>query len=529
MNKAKLVWALGIVVFGLAACDSEGGSGGKAGGAGSTAGNTNAGGATSAGGTINTGGIVTGGATGAGGTISTGGIVTGRTSSTGGIALAGTTNAGGTVSVGGIVTGGTTVAGGTSGGAIVATGGATGGSRADAGIDAPVDSPEAGRDASATRDGASDTSVNFDAAPDIPGDSATDSGAGSGLWSMGYYAGYDSTSYPVSAIEWAGMTHIAVAFYSPTATGAFDESLSQGSAAQGATLGHAIVTAAHAHGVKAVASLGGADSRAQFLAATASGVRDTFVGSFAKLATDYGYDGIDFDWESLETADEPVLVDVMQKVRQRAPGLLLTVPVGIINVNMPGDLSGYAALAAAADQINIMSYGAAGAWQGWKSWHSSALYQQDSATPTSVDSSVKAYVGAGVPKAKLGIGIGFYGLCYTTPVTAPDQALNGSTVAASDGDISYANIMTSYYSAAAAKWDAFARVPYLSFAAATGPKGCGYISYDDDRSIGEKGAYLKAQGLGGVIMWEINEGYISTAPVGQRNPLLTSIGQHVLQ
>jgi len=46
----------------------------------------------------------------------------------------------------------------------------------------------------------------------------------------------------------------------------------------------------------------------------------------------------------------------------------------------------------------------------------------------------------------------------------------------------------------------------------------------DDRSIGEKGAYLKAQGLGGVIMWEINEGYISTAPVGQRNPLLTSIG-----
>ena len=302
MNKAKLVWALGIVVFGLAACDSEGGSGGKAGGAGSTAGNTNAGGATSAGGTINTGGIVTGGATGAGGTISTGGIVTGRTSSTGGIALAGTTNAGGTVSVGGIVTGGTTVAGGTSGGAIVATGGATGGSRADAGIDAPVDSPEAGRDASATRDGASDTSVNFDAAPDIPGDSATDSGAGSGLWSMGYYAGYDSTSYPVSAIEWAGMTHIAVAFYSPTATGAFDESLSQGSAAQGATLGHAIVTAAHAHGVKAVASLGGADSRAQFLAATASGVRDTFVGSFAKLATDYGYDGIDFDWESLENS-----------------------------------------------------------------------------------------------------------------------------------------------------------------------------------------------------------------------------------
>ena len=502
MNKAKIVWALAIVVFGLAACDNGGGSSGKTGGAGGASGTAGGAGATSAGGTI-----------GAAGTISAGGNATG-----------GATTAGGSVNAGGSALAGTTIAGGAPGGTTVASGG----SPADAGTDAPVDSPDAGRDTSFARDRVNDPKVSPDVPSDL-GDSATDSGAGSGLWSMGYYAGYDSTSYPVSAIEWAGMTHIAVAFYSPTATGAFDESLSQGSAAQGATLGHAIVTAAHAHGVKAVASLGGADSRAQFLAATASGVRDTFVGSFAKLATDYGYDGIDFDWESLETADEPVLVDVMQKVRQRAPGLLLTIPVGIININTLGDLSGYAAMAAAADQLNIMSYGAAGAWQGWKSWHSSALYQQDSATPMSVDSSVKAYVAAGVPKAKLGIGIGFYGLCYTPPVTGPDQALNGATVAASDGDISYANIMTSYYSASAAQWDAFARVPYLSFAKATGPMGCGYISYDDDRSIGEKGAYLKAQGLGGVIMWEINEGYIATAPVGQRNPLLTSIQQHVLQ
>jgi len=167
-----------------------------------------------------------------------------------------------------------------------------------------------------------------DAAPDVPGDSATDSGAGSGLWSMGYYAGYDSTSYPVSAIEWAGMTHIAVAFYSPTATGAFDESLSQGSAAQGATLGHAIVTAAHAHGVKAVASPGRADSRTQFLAATASGGRRTPSWQHRQAGNRLRVRRDRLRLESLETVDEPVLVDVMQKVRQRAPGLLLTIPVG---------------------------------------------------------------------------------------------------------------------------------------------------------------------------------------------------------
>jgi len=49
MNKAKLVWALGIVVFGLAACDRRWlrPAGGRAGGAGGT---TNAAGATGAGG-----------------------------------------------------------------------------------------------------------------------------------------------------------------------------------------------------------------------------------------------------------------------------------------------------------------------------------------------------------------------------------------------------------------------------------------------------------------------------------------------
>jgi len=68
-------------------------------------------------------------------------------------------------------------------------------------------------------------------------------------------------------------------------------------------------------------------------------------------------------------------------------------------------------------------------------------------------------------------------------------------VAASDGDISYANIMTLYYSSAAAQWDAFARVPYLSFAAATAQGLRVYFLRLYDRSIGEKGAYLKGAGV----------------------------------
>jgi chitinase len=281
--------------------------------------------------------------------------------------------------------------------------------------------------------------------------------------------------------------------------------------------------------VKAIASIGGSDSQTGFKQASASATIATFASNLVSLLATTGYDGIDIDWEPLDKVDEPAVLDIANRIRKAKAGALLTIPIGAINVNLGADLSGFAALAAAYDQLNIMSYGQAGTWSGWKSWHSSALYHTDSATPTSIDSTVKLYLAAGVPAAKLGIGIGFYGLCYSAPVTGPDQALNGSTLVASDGAISYAKIMTSYYSASARQWDALARVPYLSFASAHAPDGCTYISYDDEQSIAEKGAYVKAKGLGGVIQWELNEAYLSAAPAGQRNPLLKAIHDSVLQ
>ena len=337
---------------------------------------------------------------------------------------------------------------------------------------------------------------------------------------MGYYANWYASQYPVSAIEWSGMTHVAMAFYTPQSNGSL--TLTSGDA----QLARDLVTAAHAHGVKAIASLGGADSESAFRAATASGTIDQFVTSIVALMSDPGYDGVDVDWEPLAKAEEPIAIDLANRIRAKKSTAILTIPVGYINVNLGADLANYPAIAAAYDQVNLMTYGMAGAYSGWKSWHSSALYQQDSATPTSIDSSVKLYLAAGVPKNKLGIGIGFYGLCYSPPVTAPDQALNGSTLVASDGAISYANIMANYYSASAYHWDSSASASYLSFSSAHAPDGCSFISYDDEASIAAKAAYVKSNGLGGVIEWEINEGYVSSGT--PKNPLLTAIASSVL-
>jgi chitinase len=367
---------------------------------------------------------------------------------------------------------------------------------------------------------ASDTGATGDAA-------TTGDGGSSGTWVMGYYSGFGA-SYPVAEIDWSGLTHLAVAFYLPDTLGNIDESISRGSAGQ--ALGHSLVTAAHAAGKKVIASLGGAGSQTAWQGSMSAAHRATFEANVKSLVQSYGFDGIDLDWEPFDIGDHAALQALVSDLRSQLPGAIITMPVGCENNNSPDDLSFFGTIAPSVDRLNLMSYGLSGAWQGWKSWHSSPLHwNSDTATPIAIDSSVDDYLAAGVPAAKLGIGSGFYGECYTSPVTAPDQTLGGATVAAGDGTMSYANILAGYYSASAYHWDTGAMVPYLSFSTAHGSEGCTYVTYEDAQAISAKGAYAKSKGLGGVIIWTINEGYVASAAAGQRSPLLEAMKAAFLQ
>jgi chitinase len=351
------------------------------------------------------------------------------------------------------------------------------------------------------------------------------SGAPTGLWVMGYYSSWDATSYPVGQIAWSGLTHIATAFNLPdgsggvSASGSFDP-----------TLARSVVSAAHGAGKKAIASIGGSGSAMAFEGSTSQANLATFVGNLKNLVTTLGYDGLDLDWEGGPQSDQVLLMSLIKALRAAIPGMLITIPVGIENNNSPSDLSFFGTVAPLVDQINIMSYGMSGAWSGWKSWHSSPLYwNHDTATPVGIDSSVADYLAAKVPAGKLGVGSGFYGECYSSPVTAPDQMLGGSQVVSSDGVMSYAHIMSAYYSASAHQWDATANAPYLTFTSAHGPEGCTYVTYEDAQSIAAKAAWVKSQGLGGIIIWTINEGYLASAPAGQQSPLLDAMRMGFLQ
>jgi chitinase len=346
-------------------------------------------------------------------------------------------------------------------------------------------------------------------------------------WVMGYYTGYESAQYPVDRIEWSGLTHLAVAFYLPDSGGNLDESIFL-DATSGPALAHALVDAAHGAGKRAIASIGGAGSHDAFLSSAQDQNRGNFIASLKRVVETYGYDGIDFDWEPFSVGDGPALVALLRDVRNALPGITLTMPVGPQNANLAEDLSHFRALAKLLDRVNIMSYGLAGTYEGWKSWHSSPLHWNgDPSTPAGIDQSASAYLAAGVPAGKLGIGSGFYGQCYSGPVRGPMQDLGGASIVADDGRMSFAHILDTYDFPGAKQWDDGAKVPFFAFASPQGPEGCSYISYEDERAIAEKGAYVKGQGLGGMIVWTIAQGYRPNA--AEKNPLLVAARQALLQ
>ncbi len=230
-----------------------------------------------------------------------------------------------------------------------------------------------------------------------------------------------------------------------------------------------------------------------------------------QTATSWGMDGFDIDWEPLTSTDYAGMLALVNDLRAAWPAAILAADLGWGLPTGATDNQFYVQLSNTLDQINLMTYGMADAWPGWVSWHGSAIFGEGADHPSSVNRYVTAMLNAGVPPAKLSMGIGFYGSCWNAPVTAPLQSPNGSHVVADDNTMSFAAVMNTYYSASAYRYDATAEAPYLSFPSATGPQGCTFISYENETSVAAKGSYARQKGLGGTIIWQINEGYNPSA------------------
>jgi chitinase len=349
-----------------------------------------------------------------------------------------------------------------------------------------------------------------------------------GQWVMGYYVGYSINDYPIAEIDWSGLTHIIFAPMVVKNDLSLDLSFDDqnGTGPQDAK---ALALAAHAHGVKALLMLGGAGAGGNIATAASAANRAAFVSTLVAALGSLGYDGIDLDWEDSVNLDD--LVSLAKDLRAAQPGMLLSYPAGAINMNFQSVDPKMAALAQSLDRFNVQTYypSTAFAGQGWDSWFNSPISGAMGSTPIAVDDTLSRYAMAGIPKAKIGLGMSFYAICYTGGITAPRQVTNGTTQQIVGGDNNYP--LSLFFAKGSTfdkslpseqQIDMVAQVPYLSLKAAVNDKGCGdntqYISYDDETSILAKGAFSKMNGYGGIILWTIEEGWLKPNSSGGRQP-----------
>lgn len=375
---------------------------------------------------------------------------------------------------------------------------------------------------------------------------AWDPVARSGKWVNGYYAGWFWETYPPEAVDMSTMTHFVFGRYAP-ALGSLPGGRA-GDLLEGAGGGHspevegALIAKAHAAGVKAVMMVGGDSDGPGFLAATADPtVRARFIQNILNKAVQKNYDGVDIDWEeNLDTATSraqalallrELRVASAQRARYQAPNapLELSWPGFWVNQNQSDITPWHVEVAAAVDRFNLMTYSMAGDW-GWLSWHHSPLFGAGELHPTSIQSTVQAYLDAGVPRSKLGIGIGLYGAYYNKPVTGPRQSMNGMQGWMNNGDWenNYQRLVQDNAfgrTGATYHWDDVAKQSYITYSPPwnRGPNTpVSYLSFEDERSIAAKGQWVREQGLGGTLVWTINYGYL---PQSSSNPQMQAVKQ----
>jgi chitinase len=155
------------------------------------------------------------------------------------------------------------------------------------------------------------------------------------------------------------------------------------------------------------------------------------------------------------------------------------------------------------DFINVMTYDYHSG-PGRTNFNAPLYAAKGDPTPWfNVDVTMRAFLDAHVPAAKLLVGIPFYGHGYGSVPNVNAGLFQEGTGKPSewkqgDGDwrtLSQTRLKNPRY---VRHWEPSARVPWL-YDSTTGT----WVSYDDPQSVGEKVRYVRERKLGGVVIWEL--------------------------
>ncbi|KAI6780315.1 Chitinase-like protein [Emericellopsis cladophorae] len=258
--------------------------------------------------------------------------------------------------------------------------------------------------------------------------------------------------------------------------------------------------------VKVMLSIGGWTWSSNFPTAAATAAsRANFAKCAVTLMKDWGFDGIDVDWEYPTTSTEANnMVLLLKRVRQElnsyaaryTPGhhfeLSIAAPAGPQQFNKLK----LRELGQVVDNINLMAYDYSGSWDGVAGHQANiwATKGTDKATPFNTRAAVDAYVGAGVPSYKIILGMPIYGRAFTN-THGPGSSFSGVGPGSWENgiwdykDLPFPGSQRHYNKLLGATWT-------------YDPKSRTMISYDTPAVVRQKVRFEKRRGLGGSMFWE---------------------------
>ncbi|KAI1808309.1 glycoside hydrolase family 18 protein [Daldinia bambusicola] len=258
--------------------------------------------------------------------------------------------------------------------------------------------------------------------------------------------------------------------------------------------------------LKVLLSIGGWNYSPKFVTAAATdSSRHKFASSAVKLVTDWGFDGIDIDWEYPATdADKENFVKLLQACRQAFDRYSLLHGVRYrftISVASPASPLNYEKLDLFAmnryvDSWHLMAYDYSGSWDT-VSGHQANVFSYESSAASkrlSTDDAVRHYESQGIHPQKILLGLPLYGRAFEGTSGLGQNYTSVGQGGPQPGVYYYKELPKR---GAAVVYDEVAKATYSYDAAARE-----LVSYDDVRSATYKAQYLRWRRLGGAFFWE---------------------------
>ena len=268
--------------------------------------------------------------------------------------------------------------------------------------------------------------------------------------------------------------------------------------------------------------------------------RKKFVDHAVPFLQQYGFDGLDLDWEypkcwqgnckkgkDSEKKDFADWCDEL-KAAFKPHGLGLSAAVSASKTIID---AGYDVprLAKSLDELNLMTYDFHGSWDK-KTGHNAPMFpcEGDDIDFFNVDSAVKYWIAAGFPPRKIMLGLPIYGRSFKLDDPSNTGFHSPARDGGSAGKWTRAKGFLGYYEICQFLKEGWTKVQTPD--CVVGPyayKDNQWVGYDDVEAVKFKMNYVKENKLGGGMVWDVSMDDFKGLCGEGKNPFLTAMNQYL--